>query len=420
MLTTSLALVFAAVPNIDAPRVAASAAAGLQDGSAAGPIDRQEPAKRRILLTTGGGILRGKSRLNDNGQWQVKLQRGWTDLPPSAVESATLESKLLDELEERKKSSDLAPADLLEWTLGAGLLKEAFELGDRLVEEFPRDFDLRMVAAGQAVRFVADLPERGSEGELETLREVGSRGSELVAEAIVERLATAAPRAEVLAALKEDIASRHSGRRQFASLAMGRLFPTEDPRALLLHSVYDPSAEVRRSAALGLADMGSDEVCGPLVKALQSKSSAIRTRAAEALGTTRDSIFVEPLMDRALTMIAQGGSGGSQRPPRGYVFIGTQRAYIQDFDVEVASGSSVADPTINTLLEGSVLGASVISLETVSLVIERRTLLGALALASGQTPGRGRLSDWKAWWESDASSAFRQGAETDGSRAGDK
>ncbi len=371
-----------------------------------------ESPKRRVLQTTGGGILRGKSRQTESGGWQVKLKRGWTDLPSAAVESVELESDLLDQLDERKKNSDLAPADLLEWTLNAGLLKEAFSLGDRLVTEFPRDADLRNVAAGQASRFVAGLPERGAEDELEGLLNVGSKGSSLVAEAIVERLAGAAPRAEVLAALQADLKSRKSGRRSFAALALGRLFPTEDPRALLLHTIYDPAVQVRRSAALGLADMGSAEVGAPLVRALQSKNSTIRTRAADALGTSRESIFVEPLMDRLYTLAAPG-AGGSARPPRGYVFIGTQRSYVQDFDVEVAAGSSVADPVVNTLMDGSVLGASVISIEKTTVTLERRAVLGALTLTAGQTPGRGRASDWKKWWESDASAAFREQGSND-------
>jgi tetratricopeptide (TPR) repeat protein len=40
---------------------------------------------------------------------------------------------------------------------------------------------------------------------------------------------------------------------------------------------------------------------------------------------------------------------------RSYVSVINQRAYIQDFDVEVATGQSIADPTINVLIEGVVL-----------------------------------------------------------------
>ena len=84
-----------------------------------------------------------------------------------------------------------------------------------------------------------------------------------------------------------------------------------------------------------------------------------------------------------------------------------RRAFVQDFDVEVAAGSSVADPVINTLMEGSVLGASAISIETVTVTVERRIVLKSLALAAGQAPGRGRERDWKKWWDSDASTPFR-------------
>ncbi|MHC4262397.1 MAG: type II secretion system protein GspD [Planctomycetota bacterium] len=40
---------------------------------------------------------------------------------------------------------------------------------------------------------------------------------------------------------------------------------------------------------------------------------------------------------------------------RAYVSVINQRAYIQDFDVEVATGQSIADPVINVLIEGVVL-----------------------------------------------------------------
>ncbi|MEM8710241.1 MAG: HEAT repeat domain-containing protein, partial [Planctomycetota bacterium] len=279
--------------------------------------------------------------------------------------------------------------------------------GDIAASEHPRDVDLRSVAAGQASRYIAGLPERGAESELEDLRELGSKGSPFVAEALVERLAVAGSRAEVLAAAQEDLGSRDAGRRSFGAMALGRLFPTEDPRALLLHSIYDPSPQVRRASALGLADMSASEVCGPLVKALASPSASVRRRAAEALGETRESIFVEPLMDRLLTQSASGSSGAPSLP-RGYVSIGTQRAYVQDFDVEVAAGSSISDPVVNTLLEGAVLGAGVISIEKTTITMERRSVRRALQLASGVQPGRGQLRDWKKWWESDDSAPFRQ------------
>ena len=372
---------------------------------------RRERSKRRVFRTIGGGILRGKSRALPDGGWQVQLKRGWRDLSAAELESVTLESELLKELAKKKKQGSLAPADLLDWTLDAGLLKEGFQLGDRLLEENPLDAGLREVAVGKVGRFVAGLPERGADDELERLRTVGAQGSALVSEAIVERLLTAAPRAEVLTALRSDQKSGDWRRRTFAMLALGRLFPMEDPRALLLHAVYDPNETARHAAAHAIADAGAEEICKPLVDALGSAQTAIRARAAEALGETRQPIFVEPLMDRLLMASAPrqgGGGGGAGRPPRGYIFVGTQRAYVQDFDVEVAAGSSVADPVVNTLMEGSVLGAGVISVETVTIALEIRVIRKALGQAAGFAPGRGTTREWKKWWDSAESADFRR------------
>ncbi|MEM8710337.1 MAG: hypothetical protein AAGG01_05255, partial [Planctomycetota bacterium] len=143
----------------DADRDGPQEARPPRDPSAAAVL----PIRRRVLQTAGGGVLRGRSRMGEDGLWQIELGRGWKELPSGAVESAVLETDLLDEFEAKKADGDLPPADLLEWTLGAGLLKEAFELGDRLITEYPRDVDLRSVAAGQASRYIAGLPERGAE-----------------------------------------------------------------------------------------------------------------------------------------------------------------------------------------------------------------------------------------------------------------
>ncbi len=359
---------------------------------------------RRIFRTVSGGILRGVSRRTESGAWQVKAKRGWVDLPEASIEHVGLETALLDELESRLDADDAAPAEVLAWAFDVGLLKEAFELGDDLLDESPRDQDLRL-ACTRATRYVAGMPERGGEGELDALRRIGASGSPIVREAIVERLLTAAPRAEVLAAILEDMKSKASGRRAFALFAQGRLFPTEDARTLLLHAMWDPAPAARVAAARSIGDVGALEVASPLVRALSSQSSATRIRAAEALGHIGEDVFVEPLIDRMYIMAAPAAGGGrTSRPPHSYIFIGTQRAYVQDFDVEVAQGSSVADPVINTLLTGSVLDVGVIGIDRISVRTEQRALHGALQrLVGGRVKGQRRPSrpgDWVRWWES--------------------
>ncbi|MEM9799670.1 MAG: HEAT repeat domain-containing protein [Planctomycetota bacterium] len=378
--------------------------------------DVVERPRRRIVVLEGGGVLRGLSRQVASGDWEVKGRGGWTDVPERAIASVELEREILDRFEERRDDDEMSPADLVEWTFDAGLLKEAFQLGDRLLAEHPRDSDLRAVCAN-ASRFVAGMPDRGADDELDRLRDLGSLGSPVVREAVVARLVTAAPRAEVLAALQEDLRSHRATRRTFAMMALGRLFPNEDPRALLLHSVYDPAEDARAEAARALAEMGALEVAAPLVRALDSKSPRVRTRAAEALGHTGEDAFVAPLVDRLYTLsrpTPQSGGGGAG-PPHANIFVGRQRAYVQDFDVEVAQFSAVADPVINTLLEGSVLDVGVIGVDQIVEVrVERRAVRGALGRITGQDFGSSSKA-WLEWWEDDASLPYRDGP-TDGRR----
>ena len=111
-------------------------------------------------------------------------------------------------------------------------------------------------------------------------------------------------------------------------------------------------------------------------------------------------------MTRPLTAAAPAPSGRGSRPARAYALFGRQRAYIQDFDVEVASFASVADPTIGILTEASVLDVGVVSVTEVSVLEERRVVLRSLVRASGVDLGK-RPDAWRSWWDSPAAAPFR-------------
>ncbi|MEM9379107.1 MAG: HEAT repeat domain-containing protein [Planctomycetota bacterium] len=367
--------------------------------------ERKERARRRVVVLHGGGVLRGLARPTAADGWEVKGKGGWRAVPASAIASVELERDVLKELEQREEDGALPPADLVQWTFSAGLLKEGFQLGDAMLADHPRDADLRSVCAS-AGRYVAGFPERGASDELDRLRDLGARGSAVVREAVVERLVTAAPRDELLRAVRQDMRSKQSNRRAFAMQAQGRHFPGEDPRGLLLHAVWDPSEAARAEAARAVAEIGSAEVGAPLVRALSSETPELRLRAAEALGSTRDDLFVPALMDRLYTLAAIPQSGGGFRPPHAYIFVGTQTAYVQDFDVEVAQFAAIADPVVNTLLEGAVLDVGVIGVTRVTVRQERRVIIRALRDITGEDVGSSS-KDWAKWWESDASSRYR-------------
>ena len=366
----------------------------------------KERARRRVIVLRNGGVLRGPARPTGSSGWEVRGKGGWREVPGAAVASAELERDVLKQLDERRDDGSLEPADLVEWAFSAGLLKEAFKLGDEMLAEHPRDTDLRSVCA-RAGRYVAGFPERGAPDELDRRRQLGAKGSAVVREAVVERLVTAAPRDDVKRAVREDMRSKLSNRRTFAMLAQGRHFQGEDPRGLLLHAVWDPSEAARAEASRAIAEIGSAEVGAPRVRARSSETPELRLRAAEALGHTRDDVFVPALADRRYSRasLPQGGGGGV-RPPHANIFVGTQTAYVQDFDVEVAQFAAIADPVINTLLEGAVLDVGVIGVSRVTVRQERRVIIRSLRDITGADIGSGS-KDWAKWWESDAASRYR-------------
>ena len=92
----------------------------------------------------------------------------------------------------------------------------------------------------------------------------------------------------------------------------------------------------------------------------------------------------------------QGGGGG--RAPAANIFVGSQMAFVQDFDVEVANGAAVADPQVNVLTEGSVLDVRVQGISVHSTRVECQRLRGALGRLTGARPGDTNTA-WLDWWQ---------------------
>ena len=278
------------------------------------PSPAKERAVKRILRLRGGGVLRGPSRRTPAGQWSIKAGSQWRTVPAATVLEAVEERLALERLSALREQGR-SPAEQVDGALALGLLPEACGLCDELLELHPTDTDLR-VAAARAGRFLGGLPGRGDTDELERLLDLGAGPSLLMREVVVERLVTATDRSNLARTLRAELRAKRPSRRAFAAFAIGRLFPSEDPRPLLIHAVYDPSPMARESAARAISDVGAYEVAGPLVRAVGSDNGAVRLRAVEALGASRDAAFVEPLMGRLYTLTTRAGGGSGYRPPR--------------------------------------------------------------------------------------------------------
>jgi len=126
------------------------------------------------------------------------------------------------------------------------------------------------------------------------------------------------------------------------------------------------------------------------------------------LGQERSGQVLSEAQVQALLQRLEGLSAESVQAPRLIVFpfqraelsVLQQHAYIQDFDVEVATGSSIADPVVNTLVEGAVLDVRVIGVSgggAPSARRQRQALRSAIEQLAGVKVGR-HTSNWKSWW----------------------
>jgi hypothetical protein len=198
---------------------------------------------------------------------------------------------------------------------------------------------------------------------------------------------------ELELALRSNIVER----RAIALVGLRRAFPGCLAQAVLRSAIYDPSLEVQTQAARTIRAAQDPNWVLPLVRTLERGSSAAeRTSAARALGIVGSAASIEPLIARLAA--PQSGSASSSRIPHSHIFVGSQRAYVQDFDVEVASFASVADPSVNTLLEGAVLDAAVTGVGSSGVLYEQSVIRNSLSQLTGL---RGMHSNaaWLAWWK---------------------
>ena len=387
----------------------------VQESTAALTPDSEEAA--RLLYLSNGSVLRVHARRTSVG-WEIQTGRAdWKTLGEGLVVRAILEHDALADakrLEQQllsgpRQEQNTRRVGLAEWMAKQGLTAEALAQLDRV---FAADPDQR-----QALQLMAKLaPQVGidaidtamasDEPTLAVLR-AAANGTASIREIAIQRLSSGGPTDELRSGLRTQLTSHSPRMRALSALALRRIYPGKnlqigDVKELINRSVLDGSDEVRAEAARALRDVQDPNVTGPALRALNSANPRLRENSIQALGAMGYPGAVEPLMSYLARVNTAAQAGKPSGTAGGSIFIGTQTAYVQDFDVEVANGASIANPQVNVLVEGAVLDARVIGTYVVSYATEARLVRSALGDLTGAEVGSSNRA-WLAWWDANKS-----------------
>jgi len=175
--------------------------------------------------------------------------------------------------------------------------------------------------------------------------------------------------------------------RRFAVKQLGELDSVEALPPLYKRAIFDRDESIRKAAAEAIRDTDAKGKIGPFVRALQSPFDSVRLHAIESLETLGDPGAVGPLVAR---YSVAGGSGQLV-----YLTTVTQVSYVQDFDVEVAQTSFIADPVIGVVQDGLVHAFRVLATNGFFEIYEEPALAEALVKLTGKEFGKDR----KKWLE---------------------
>jgi len=404
----SAALVLALAAGTATPALATAARPALPTIS----IPAQDGAARsaeRVLALADGRHLRGRTRQRADGVWELARGGEWHALEGVAVTSARLVSELLGELRTRRadQSRGRVPVherlELAHWCESSGLVSEALEELDRALDDHPGDtrVERHLERFGERVGLAFGLPDRerltnteererraAVAAALATVARLGASGRHLAANALVRDAGWEAVASE----LAQDVRRAGPLGRRLACEMLGRFAPGDETKVLYVRALLDTDAGVRAAGARALGRLVDEPaLVAPIERALASSNPSVALHAAQALG-----FMATPAAKHAVARaILAPPSSGRPAGPRAYVHIGTQHAYVQDFDVEVATAGSIADPQIGVLVEGSVLDVRVLSTVIERTVVQRHLVLSAERLAGG--PIGAGPQEWSAW-----------------------
>ncbi|MFT5058627.1 MAG: hypothetical protein ACI89E_001402 [Planctomycetota bacterium] len=355
---------------------------------------------RRVLKLKNGAFVRTACSLQ-NGMWVLGKKASAKTIPAAYVERMTLERNLLKDLKIQRKAG--APGTLPAWCLQRGLLKEGVaQLDKNLLTLGLRDSALEALK-GYA-RFLPSPPvlegtQEPSEVFAQHTKWLARKNTSSLHELCARSMArTAQAQTTTLApdevspwdqCLVQILSGNKANQRELALSTLAHWQDGGSGKMLRRFAMLDRNEGTRHHAAWLLGTLNDSNQIAGLVAWLEHEHSEIRVRSANALGLAGYPAAVPALV----AALGNGGSASARRVPHANIFIGAQTAYVQDFDVEVASGSSVADPVVNVLPSGVVLDAGVVS---IAIHRQRTVYKKALNRITGHRPG-GTEQAWTRW-----------------------
>jgi HEAT repeat protein len=355
------------------------------------------PGARYVIHLADGSVQRVVARPEEDS-FAVRSGATWTVIPASQVLRATLERDVLArvrELDAASEPGDPARVEVAHFALREGLLDEALAEIDAVLARDPDQAAARAFVARAPLSLTLTGPaERSTEARLVLF---GARAKPAFRELAATRLA-AEPREAVLKELARDLHSASPNVRAFAAFALRRIDPAAQADALVRRSVVDPSERVRTEAARTLRDANDETLALRVAAGLELDDSQLRTAAAASLGEMGNAIALPALAARLAALQSGGHPGGT----RGHLRVGSQVAYVKDFNPEIAQGASIADPIVDMVEDGTLLDVRVGGTSIVSAADQRRAVCRAMQRISGvdlpEDPAR-----WLAWWAEQAS-----------------
>ncbi len=357
--------------------------------------------ERTVFHLTDGRVVCADAKIGAGG-YSVRSGSEWTWVPNEAVLRATPEREVRRVLNDMRKASavgDPARVEVAHAALREGLLEESIREIDAVLARDPDQAAARAFVAGAplTLSFPASS-DRSTEARLVLM---GARAQPAYRELAANRLGDA-PREAVLAELARALKSPYASVRAFAAFALRRIDPKAQADALVRRAVVDSSETVRVEAARTLRDARDETLVLRVAAALDLQDTRLSTAAATSLGEMGHAAALPVLAARLAALQSSGGHPGGTRA---HLRVGSQVAYVQDFDVEIAQAASIADPIVGMVEDGTLLDVRVGGTSVVSAADQRRALCLELCRAMQRISGvelPEKAERWVAWWDAQA------------------